>query len=116
MQEDVAKRPYQSELIRSNQNRDGTLDLSVYLWVKDRFDALNLGDSETSAQVRVSKSRKKKLDFQNWTLRKNIGRGAYGKVFLVTHTYINRDNMTIHKNYAMKVYNKDNLVNHNLAE
>jgi serine/threonine protein kinase len=55
------------------------------------------------------------LDFENWTLKKNIGRGAYGKVFLVTHTYIKND-ISITKNYAMKVYNKDNLVNHTLTE
>ena len=55
------------------------------------------------------------LDFENWFIKKLIGKGAYGKVYLVQHRY-QKDDKIIRKDYALKIYNKDLLIDMNMIE
>lgn len=56
-----------------------------------------------------------KLDFPNWYIKKVIGEGAYGKVYLITHAY-ELDGKNITKDYALKIYKKDLLIANDLSE
>ena len=49
--------------------------------------------------------------FQNWTLKKILGQGAYGKVYLVAKTVMGKT-----KYYAMKVIRKDDIIDQKLTE
>ena len=50
--------------------------------------------------------------FQNWTLKKILGQGAYGKVYLVAQ----KSGCGMTKHYAMKVINKVDIVEQNMTE
>jgi serine/threonine protein kinase len=57
------------------------------------------------------------LDFDNWTIIKLLGSGAYAKVFLVKHTIKDNNGAILsEKNYAMKVLNKVQLIENDLEE
>jgi len=79
------------------------------LRIKDGFDC-----NKQSGRTLFSKQ----IDFKNWTLKKLIGKGAYAKVFLITHTYPDPDipGFFKTKEYALKVYNKQLLVESGLSE
>jgi hypothetical protein len=84
---------------------DGSINFVDFLKSKDNYNCfLQEGESE-----------KMKLDFENWFIKKLIGKGAYGKVYLITHRY-EKDCKQISKDYALKCYKKDLLVEHDMAD
>jgi len=80
-----------------------------FLKTKDDYNCFIGGDNG-----RASKS--KKLDFENWYIRKLIGQGAYGKVYLVTHKTIVGKSKHVSKDYALKIYKKGLLISNGLIE
>ena len=76
--------------------------------MKDNFNCLR---SDGTA------SKRKKMDFENWYIKKLIGRGGYGKVYLITHQYADKfTNKQIKKDYALKVYKKCLLLENDMCE
>lgn len=51
------------------------------------------------------------MDFPNWFIKKLIGQGAYAKVYLITHSLNGKK-----KDYALKVYNKEMLIEKEMDE
>ena len=72
-----------------------------YLLEKDNFDCLKDKHSE-----------KRNMEFPNWFIKKLIGKGAYAKVYLITH----EDEDKIRSDYALKVYKKELLIEHEMQE
>ena len=60
------------------------------------------------------KEKRKSIDFRNWLVKKIIGKGAYAKVYLITHCL--PESSEPPKFYAMKVIQKSKLMSSDMSE
>ena len=72
-----------------------------FLRIKDNFCCVKAGTSH-------------RLDFQNWNVRRLLGKGAFGKVYHITHSYTTQNGF-VTKCYALKVLKKSQLVKNGLT-
>ena len=100
---DVKKRKNQSCILTNYQTG---VPLTEFLDQKDDFKY---------CQQSVQKM-KKQIDFCNWKILKLIGQGAYAKVYLIQHKSISADGAPKLSQYAMKVYNKKQLIDSDLID
>ena len=87
-----------------NSLPDGSYSFAAFLASRDNYFVNQFDHSQFSSQNTSN------FDFNNWFLKKMLGTGAYGKVFLITHKYTNKEGQLVFKDYALKVYKKEALI------